>query len=317
MIGGKVFARLLGWLRGQSSKPPGEVDVGRTGRSAERVEKIDPVGADLLPDDLDLLPVILDRLASLKITSLNLLAGETCEPADFISAIKLAAERGFRITVRGRATELAKLDLQDDLATADIEQVECLFLSPVDEIHDALAGAGDCRLAKSLLERSRFRLPCMALVPLVPVTLEVLDRTIEYLIENKVPSASLVAIVSAADEPSSWALPVDALIAIANRLMERKFHQITFGWYPPLKFDRGRTLAQQIRQGPRCGAFSVRVTCDGSLYQPVGSWKSSGNLLESEADFPKVYRAVKRECLVCPCQKYCVVGCLREASSWA
>jgi len=315
---GKTFSRLLQWL-GLRSRPATAVSqsVGE-GVDFGQPTMIDPVAADLSPDDLEHLPIILDRLASLAIDQLNLLADEACDRGDLVAAAKLAADGGFTITVRGRATELAQSGLREELASAGVAGMECLFLSPIEEIHDALAGVGDCRLAKALISHASTSLPCSALVPLVPAIMATLDRTLDYLIEHQVRRASFFAIVSADDEPSSWAVSTEDLISVAARLSSSASSAVEFDWYPPQRFDRTQSLAQQIRRGPRSRWNSIRVQCDGRVFPPVGPWQATGNLLPSDAFVPTIKLAAGRgKCATCPNSPCCASGCIRNPATWA
>ena len=99
-----------------------------------------------------------------------------------------------------------------------------------------------------------------------------------------------------------------------------------FTWYPPLKFDPSRTLAQQVRRGPRAAADAVRIEPDGRVIPPIGPAVSGGNMLQDDwkpIARSEVFRALKRRreaaarCAECPGLAACAGGCLRNTANWA
>jgi radical SAM protein with 4Fe4S-binding SPASM domain len=99
-----------------------------------------------------------------------------------------------------------------------------------------------------------------------------------------------------------------------------------FTWYPPLRFDPSRTLAQQVRRGPRAARDAVRIEADGSVIPPIGPAAAGGNVAQNDWKLiarSEEFRAWKRRrdaagrCESCPGLTVCAGGCLRDAGNWA
>ena len=99
-----------------------------------------------------------------------------------------------------------------------------------------------------------------------------------------------------------------------------------FSWYPPLRFDPARTLAEQVRRGPRAARDAVRIEADGSIIPPIGPATAGGNVSQNDwkpIARSEVFRAWKRHyesikpCEQCPGLAACAVGCLRDEASWS
>ena len=231
------------------------------------------------------------------------------------------------VGVRGRASDLASGKLLWDLAAAGVRQIEIPFLSAIGEVHDALAGAGDYRNALRVMDTlANLKLPLTAQIVLVPSTWKTIERTLQLLDDRGVREVRLFAIACRDDAPLSWAISAGELVAAAHWIEQEAPSHFNFTWYPPLTFDPLRTLAQQVRRGPRATADAVRIEPDGRVIPPTGPAVSAGNMLQ--ADWKAIARSEvfgawerRREaavrCAECPGLAVCAGGCLRNAGDWA
>jgi len=288
-----------------------------------------PLGADVPLAEPERLVPLLDRLWELGIPHVTLLPGEKPDIAALVRAVERAEDLGLIAGVRGRATDLADGSLVEDLAAAGLDHLDVLFLAADPGVHDALAGDGDHAKAVELLKRARQAEVCpVALVPLVRSTLALADATLTSLAAQDVSNATMVATASTAAEGTDGAVGGDELVQAAE-LIEASADELDMRclWYPPVRFDPGRALADQVRSGPRCsGDASVRVEPDGSVIPARGPFVSAGNLLSDSWETihgHKAYRDYRRRvetdthCDQCPGLAICAADCPRDPAGWA
>ncbi len=285
-----------------------------------------PQAADVPLADPRQLGLIFPRLAVWGVKHLHLIAGNQPEAGDLVRAVRQAVQLDMHVRVRGRASDLASEKLLLDLAAAGVREIEISFLSAIGEVHDALAGAGDYRSALWAMDTlANLRLPLAVQIVLVPSTWKTMERTLQLLDDRQVREVRLFAIACRDDEPSSWAISASELAAAAHWIEQSAPSDFHFTWYPPLKFDPARTLAEQVRRGPRAAADAVRIEPDGGVIPPIGPAVSGGNMFQ--ADWKPIarseaFRAWKRRreaavrCAECPGLAVCAGGCLREAGNW-
>jgi radical SAM protein with 4Fe4S-binding SPASM domain len=283
-----------------------------------------PQAADVpLADSRQLRPV-LARLAAWGVKQIHLIAGDETLSDDLVQAARQAVQLGMHVGVRGRASDLANSERLSDLAAAGVREIEIPFLSAIGEVHDALAGGGDYRSALGVIDRlANLKLPLAVEIVLAPSTWKTIERTLELLADRRVRELRFFAVACRDDEPSSWAISAAELVAAA-RWIEQAATPFHVAWYPPLKFDPARTLAEQVRRGPRAAAGAVRIEPDGRVIPPRGPAVSGGNMLEADWKSiarSEVFRAFKRReaaarCAACPGLAACAGGCLRDAANW-
>ena len=242
-----------------------------------------PQAADVpLADPQQLQPIFL-RLAAWRVKQVHLLVGDEPQPNDLLQSARQAVQLGLQVSVRGRASDLAIGNLLSDLAAAGVREIEIPFLSAIGEVHDALAGAGDYRSALRAMEAlANLKLPWAAQIPLAPSTWKTIERTLQLLDDRQVREVRFFAIACRDDEPSSWAISANELVAAARWVEQQAPGNFHFTWYPPLKFDPSQTLAQQVRCGPRAVADAVRIEPDGCVIPPIGPAASAGNMLQAD-----------------------------------
>jgi radical SAM protein with 4Fe4S-binding SPASM domain len=286
-----------------------------------------PGEADVVLSELEQMQATLPRLAAWGIKWVRLVVTEPPDVGDLVRTIRQAAKLEMGIGVRGRASDLIAGKLLDDIAAAGVCEIELPNLSAVAEVHDALAGIGDHRcMLKALDLLSAEELNVAAQLVLTPSTWKTIARTMEMLVDRGVRTVRVWPVACRDDEPSSWAFSPEELIDDDAWLESHSPLDMKFTWYPPLKFDPARTLAQQVRRGPRASRDAVRVEADGSVIPPVGPATPGGNVAQNDWKLIarcEVFRAWKRRrdavvrCEQCPGLAACTGGCLRDEANWA
>ena len=147
----------------------------------------------------------------------------------------------------------------------------------------------------------------------------------EYLDDRGIRDVRFAAVACRDEEPSSWALSTGELIESARHIEGSAADGFNITWYPPLRFDPARSLAQQVRRGPRAAADSVRIEPDGQVLPPTGAAVSGGNALCDDWKTiarSEVFRALKRRrdaaspCAECSGRNACQIGCLGDTEWW-
>jgi radical SAM protein with 4Fe4S-binding SPASM domain len=286
-----------------------------------------PQAADVSLDSMQQLQPVFARLADWGVKRVQLVAGEQPDAEDLLQATRCAAQLGLSVGVRGRASELAIGRLLADLAGAGAGEIEIPLLSTIAEVHDALAGAGDHRNAMWTIETAAsLKLRLAVQLVLVPSTWKTIERTLQLLDDRGVYDVRVFGIVCRDDEPSNWALSAGQLTTAARSLEQSAPEPIKLAWYPPLRFNPARTLAQQVRCGPRAAAGAVRIEPDGRLFLPSGSAVPVGNMLREDwksiarGESVRAWKRRREEvqrCAECRGLEVCARGCLRDAETWA
>ncbi len=279
-----------------------------------------------LADPQRLRPIFL-RLAAWGVKHVQLVAADSPDVSDLPQAAQQAADLGLEVSIRGRAIDLAAGKLLLEFAAAGIREVEIPLLSSVAEVHDALAGMGDYRCALRALDAlAKLKLRPVIQLVLTPSTWKTIERTLEMLDDRHVDSVRVWAVVCRDNEPSSWALSPGELTQDSKWIEAHARREMAFTWYPPLRFDPSRTLAQQVRRGPRAAADAVRIEPDGSVIPPIGPATAGGNVSQNDWKLiarSEIVRAWKRQreasqrCEQCPGPTACTGGCLRDEGNWA
>jgi radical SAM protein with 4Fe4S-binding SPASM domain len=197
--------------------------------------------------------------------------------------------------------------------------------------HDALLGAGDFDAALQGFARCHELELCpVAQLPIVDSTAHVLDGLVKCAAGAGVGNLSVFALACLDGEEqadAAGALPARALpqaAALATECADRCNVRLT--WEPPMRFDLARSVADQVREGPRAsGDASVRVEPDGSVFPARGARSCAGNILQQsweqiwQADCFKRYRegTVVKRCSACPGLELCEAGCVKDPDLWS
>jgi radical SAM protein with 4Fe4S-binding SPASM domain len=269
---------------------------------------------------------VVARLAAWSVKRVQIVAPEAADSDELVQAVRVATGLGLEVSIRGRASDLGAATNLSELASAGACEVELPLLSAIAEVHDSLAGVGDHRCALKALDAIRSgKLKTAIQLVLTPSTWKTIERTLEMLDDRAVRVVRVWAVTCRDAEPSSWALSTSELSAAAAWIEANASDGMEFTWYPPLRFDPARTLAQQVRRGPHAARDAVRIDSDGSVIPPIGPSTAGGNVLQSDwkpIARSAVFRAWRRNreatarCNGCPGLAACKDGCLREEAIW-
>jgi radical SAM protein with 4Fe4S-binding SPASM domain len=288
-----------------------------------------PAAADFALDELQHIEPILLRLSAWGVKQVRFAVSDPPEPDDLLQAAGRTKDLGMDVGIRGRASDLSTGGSLSRLAAAGVREVELPIISAVAEVHDALAGMGDYRcMLKSLDTLSVVELTAAVQLVLTPSSWKTIGRTMELLEDRGVRSIHVWAVACRDDEPSSWAFSPGELIDAAAWLESHAPREMKFTWYPPLKFNPSRTLAEQVRRGPRAARDAVRIEANGDIIPPIGSATSGGNIAQNDWKTiarSEVFRSYKRRCDAaprceqCPALAACESGfrCIRDDGNWA
>ncbi len=291
-----------------------------------------PLEADIPLAEPEKLVPVLDKLWDIGIPHVTFLIPQNPNAKHLVRAVERAEDLGLIAGVRGRATDLMQGTLIQDLAMAGVDHVTVLYASSESPIHDALVGEGDHALMNVLYQAiQENEISAVAEIPLVENTFDSLRSTIDQLIEAGVRNFSFFAVVvpdEMADEERDRALTAQAMPQTADWVEEiAEETDVRFLWQPPIQRDPRVSLAEQVRQGPRCtGDAAVRVEPNGDVIPPRGVYQVAGNVLKTEWQTIWQHEAFKRyrervvaptRCLDCPGLVICEADCPREQDGWA
>lgn len=275
---------------------------------------------------------ILNILWDIGIPHVTILLPEKPNADHLVRAVERAEDLGLIAGVRGRATDLMQENLIHDLAMAGVDHITVLYAAADGDTHDALVGAGDHALMADLYQAiEAHEISAVAEIPLVASTTAMLRPTIDQLLAAGVHNFSFFAIAALGDmteAEQAGALAAQAMPQTADWVEEiAESADVRFLWQPPVQRDPRISLAEQVRQGPRCaGDAAVRIEPDGSVIPPRGPYLSAGNILTDEWQtiwknevFTRYRERVTAptRCLDCPGLVICEADCPREQSGWA
>ena len=296
------------------------------GRSKARL--MPPIEAALSLAEPAALAPLLARLWQASIPHVTLLAPPSPDPAWLVAAVEGATRAGLICGVSGRASDLASDSLLDDMIAAGLDHLTLAYASHQPALHDSLYGEGDHALAEALFSRTEMlALADVAQVPLIETTVEGLADTLDRLLALGVFNVQLFAL-AAPDDNGDGAIPAARMAQMAADVEEAAEQaEVLYQWQPPVLRTAELTLAEQVRQGPRCTSdVAIRVEPDGSVIPSRGPRRVAGNLLHDDwttiwqdAAF-KAYRSrIERptHCLTCPGLAVCAADCPRELAGWS
>jgi radical SAM protein with 4Fe4S-binding SPASM domain len=247
-----------------------------------------------------------------------------------LRAVERAGDLGLITGVRGRGSDLGQGRRIADMAAAGLDHIDVYCLAAGDEVHDALAGAGDHKMAVRALAAALNQEVCpVAQLALVRPTLPTIGQTLESLAKHGLANAGVFAVATAdAAEVSAGPLLAHELPPVARRVEESAERLgMRLLWQPTVRYDPARLLGQQVCRGPRSsGDVAIRVEPDGSVIPARGPFCPAGNLLSDDWEtiehsdvFLRYRRRVESDthCDQCPGLAICAADCPREPSGWA
>ncbi len=300
--------------------------------SPSETQLMAPLRADVPLIEPERLVPIIDRLWEVGIPHVTFLAPENPNAGHLVRAVERAEDAGMIAGVRGRGSILVEGTLVKDLALAGVDHVTVVYASTQRDIHDALCGDGDQAAAEWVMAAAHQYEVCpVAEMPLVEETLDTADEALAELWASGVTNISFFAIAAPDDAPleqRDGAIRASAMPQVAA-LVEETAHevQVRHLWQPPVLRNPRKSLATQVREGPRCsGDVAVRVEPDGAVIPPRGPYQSAGNLLSDPWDAVwehpafRIYReriVAPTRCDICPGLAICAADCPREPAGWS
>lgn len=289
-----------------------------------------PISADVPLCKPFYMEPILRRLWDEGIPHVTIIVGKDPLEKDLIRAVEKAEDLGLITGVRGRGADLAHCARIPDMAQAGLDHLDVYCLSTDENVHNALAGKNDYKLAVKAMVMAQKREVCpVAVVSLVKQTLATIDETLSSIAGHGVVNACLFAIATAdPDDQTSGALHADELVqaaALAEEAAER--YRLRLLWYPPVRYNPDLTLGDQICRGPRTsGDSAIRVDPDGYVIPARGPYLSPGNIVKeswetiaSRAVYIDYRKRLETDthCPTCPGLAICAADCPRNPQGWA
>ncbi|MCB9136515.1 MAG: hypothetical protein H6636_13905 [Anaerolineales bacterium] len=272
---------------------------------------------------------LLGRLWEIGIPHVTFLVPDHPNPDFLVRAVERAEDLGMICGVSGRATDLVRGTLLEDLVMAGLDHVTVFYASAHSDIHDQLFGDGDHLAARQAFTRTQqLEVADVAHIPLIPATLAGLNETLESLQALQVPNAAFFALAAPTGETCSDAIPAEAMRQVAAQVEEESAEaNVRYLWEPPVQRNPAKALTDQLAAGPRTsGDLSIRVEPNGVVIPPRGAKRMAGNLLKDDwdsiwmTDAFQAYRTrvnAPTRCAHCPGLAICAADCPAEAQGWS
>ncbi|GAB4580402.1 MAG: hypothetical protein Fur0022_31430 [Anaerolineales bacterium] len=296
--------------------------------SATGTRLIAPLEATIPLDEPKKLLPLLNRLWDIAIPHVTLMVPEYANTDYLVQAVERAEDLGMICGVSGRATDLIKGTLLDDLAMAGLDHVTVYYASAQSDLHDELFGDGDHLAARQVFTRTQhLEIADVAHIPLIQATLPGLDDTLASLHALRVPNVAFFAIASAEDT-SEGAISAEAMRQVAVQVEEEAAQaNVRYIWEPPIQRNPARPLTDQLRSGPRCSTdFAIRVEPTGAVIPPRGPYQMAGNVLKDHWDniwnteaFHSYHTRIQTStrCAQCPGLAICAADCPADQRGWS
>ncbi|NUM47019.1 MAG: hypothetical protein HUU38_20155 [Anaerolineales bacterium] len=300
--------------------------------SSTKTSLIAPLEATIPLAEPKFIVPLLARLWEIGIPHVTFLAPEHANPDFLVRAVERAEDLGMICGVSGRATDLVRDNLLENLVLSGLDHVTIYYASAQSDIHDALYGDGDHLAARQIFTRTQqLEVADVAHIPLIQATLPELEETLASLHALHVPNVAFFAIATAETTPSAsneGALTASALRQVAAQVEEDAAEaNVRYIWEPPVQRDPTKSLPEQLRAGPRVSTdLSVRVEPNGVLIPPRGPFRMAGNVLKDEWDSIWMtpafqnYRArvqAPTRCDQCPGLAICAADCPADVRGWS
>jgi len=273
---------------------------------------------------------LLEHLWQLAIPHVTFIAGRDCDGSHLIRAVEKGSDLGLITGVRGRGSDLGLATRISDMAAAGLDHLDVYCFSASGEVHDALAGEGDCKMAVRALAAARKNEVCaVAQLALTRNTLETIDQTLESIAGHGIENACIFAVATTEAELASAGAMLAGELPPAAEIVEESAERlgVRLMWYPTVRFDPAGPLGDQLCRGPRAGGdWAIRVEPDGTVFAPRGPAVAAGNLLEDDWEtieksepFAQYRQRLQGDtrCDQCPGLSICAADCPREPAGWA
>ncbi len=290
-----------------------------------------PFQACVAPGDPETTAEVLRRLWDAGVPQVTLLAPRDPSPEGLVRPVECAEDLGMIAGVRAAAGRLPEQALRD-AGMAGLDFLKLILASADPAEHDALLGPGDyAAFTRAVAACHDMELCPVAQVPLMDCNADDLPEIVQLAAAQAIRTLEVFALAClecGSVEDAAGALPAQALPQVATAVTECADDcGVRLLWTPPVRFDRGRTLAAQVMAGPRAGAdISIRVEPDGTVYPPRGPREACGNLLRQPWDVIWRHAAFTRyregieapaRCPTCPGLELCAAACPQDPAGWS
>ena len=289
-----------------------------------------PFRADVVQGDLESNREVLRRLWDAGIPHVSILAEPEADTAELPLLVEAAEDLGMICGLRSVASWLTP-DIIKQAAMAGLDHLDVVYAANSDELHDEMCGVGDRWQAMSAFAQSHELELCpVAEMPLLERNADEIEEMMGQLCDAEVTNVVCFALACPDDDEeaqATGALPARALPQVATDIIEAAEEtQARYLWAPPMRFDNSKTLAEQVRRGPRtAGDIAIRVEADGSVL-PARGRGCAGTLMSQPWDdiwghecFRRYRERLKAPTRVsdCPDLEICVADCPKEPRGWS
>lgn len=290
-----------------------------------------PFRADVVQGDPTTSHDLLLRLWGAGIPHVTFLVQPELAASDLPRLVEAAEDIGMVAGLRSLASWLSP-EIIEQTALAGLDHLDLLYVSNSPQTHDAIAGEGDRDQALAAFQQCHDLELCpVAQVPIVQSNVDDVEEIIGFLAERQVTNLCFFAVACLdEDKPAqeAGALPARALPQVAAVISEAaEESQTRFLWAPSVRFDPDKSLAKQLRRGPRtAGDVAVRVEADGRVFPPRGARTCAGNLLDQPWDALWNHECFTRyrerlqaptRCSDCPDLEICLADCPKNPQGWS
>ena len=289
-----------------------------------------PFRADVVPADLDTTKEMFLRLWDAGVPHVTILAQPDYDAKDLPLIVEAAEDIGMITGLRAVAGWLSS-EVIEQAAMAGLDHLDLLYVSGSAQAHDEIAGLGDYeRVLAAFRQCVELELCPVAQIPLIQSNTEELEEMMIGLQERGIGNLVFFALACPDDDEqaqTAGALPARALPQVAVIMSEASEDaEARYLWAPPVRFDNTKSLAEQVRRGPRtAGDVAIRVEADGRVL-PARGRGCAGNLLTEpwaeiwNSDCFNRYRErlqAPTRCSDCPDLEICVADCPKDPKGWS
>ncbi len=290
-----------------------------------------PLRADVVPVELEVTKQVLLRLWEAGIPHATILAQPEGSAQDLPLIVEAAGDIGMLTGLRAVASWLSP-ELIEQTAMAGLDHLDLLYVSASPEAHDEIAGEGDYEMVWSGFDQCLALELCpVAQMPLIQSNTEELDEMLLGLQQRGIGNLVFFALACPDDDElaqAAGALPARALPQVATIMIEAaEDTEARYLWAPPVRFDNSKSLAEQVRVGPRtAGDVAIRVEADGRVFPARGGRICAGDLLtqpwldiwnhEGFTRYRERLQAPTR-CSDCPDLEICIADCPKDPRGWS
>ncbi len=306
-------------------------NLGGAGISAWERQLAAPLRADVAQGEPDTMRSIMHALWNAGVPHITVAVEPEADAAQLPRIVEAAGDIGMITGLRSVASWLTP-EIIEQAGMAGLDHLDLLYVTGSAQEHDAIAGEGDYGKVLAGFEQCRAVELCPAAqVPLIASNADEVDEIAAELVEMGVTNLVFFALVCPDDDEqaqAAGALPARALPQVGVLVEETaEDSECRYLWAPPVRFDNARSLAEQVRAGPRtAGDVAIRVEADGSVFPARGAANCAGNLITDTWDqiwsnecFARYRERLQAPtaCSDCPGLEICTADCPKDQRGWS